>query len=100
MAFAGPALCMVACAALTPPGASHAAGSLVPGVTAAIVALLSVSFALGAWARAGLYCNHQVLLDAFPVRRVLQGANTEGGGVVGTCVAHEHSKERLYSGPL
>lgn len=53
-------MCMVACAALTPPGASHVAGSLVPGVTAAIVALLSVSFAAGAWARAGLYCNHQV----------------------------------------
>ena len=61
VAFAGPALCMLACAALTPPGASHVAGSLAPGVTAAIVALLSVSFALGAWARAGLYCNHQVL---------------------------------------
>lgn len=63
MAFAGPALCMVACATLTPPGASHVAGSLAPGVTAAIVALLSVSFALGAWARAGLYCNHQVLCE-------------------------------------
>lgn len=51
---------MVACATLTPAGATHTAGSLAPGVTAAIVALLSVSFALGAWARAGLYCNHQV----------------------------------------
>ena len=63
VAFAGPALCMVACATLTPPGASHVAGSLAPGVTAAIVALLSVSFALGAWARAGLYCNHQVFCE-------------------------------------
>jgi len=55
---------MLACASLTPAGASHTAGALAPGVTAAIVALLSVSFALGAWARAGLYCNHQARLAA------------------------------------
>lgn len=54
IAFAGPALCMLALAALTPttPGT---------GPTVLIVAILSLAFALGAWARAGLYCNHQDL---------------------------------------
>lgn len=56
IAFVGPAACMVACALLTP-GAPAAAGSL---QTALLVALLSLGFALGAWSRAGLYCNHQV----------------------------------------
>ncbi len=57
VAFAGPAVCMVACALLTPAGAAHAPGS---SPTTLIVALFSAAFAMGAWARAGLYCNHQV----------------------------------------
>jgi hypothetical protein len=57
IAFVGPAACMVACAFLTPvtPAAASAPQ------TAALVALLSLGFALGAWSRAGLYCNHQDL---------------------------------------
>ena len=57
VAFAGPAICMVACALLTPAGTAHAPGS---SPTTLIVALFSAAFAMGAWARAGLYCNHQV----------------------------------------
>lgn len=57
VAFAGPAVCMVACAMLTPSGTAHAPGS---SPTTLIVALFSAAFAMGAWARAGLYCNHQV----------------------------------------
>jgi ACS family sodium-dependent inorganic phosphate cotransporter len=54
ISFAGPALCMIALAFLTPitPGA---------GPTGLIVAIMSLAFALGAWSRAGLYCNHQDL---------------------------------------
>ena len=57
VAFAGPAVCMVACALLTPAGASHAPGTSPTGL---IVGLFSAAFAMGSWARAGLYCNHQV----------------------------------------
>ena len=56
IAFLGPALCMVACAVLTP-----GPGGVTQLLTGSIVALLSTSFALGAWSRAGLYCNHQDL---------------------------------------
>ena len=63
VAFAGPALCMVACSLLTPPGAAHVAGATQH--TSLIVALFSAAFAMGAWARAGLYCNHQVRSGAF-----------------------------------
>ncbi len=45
---------MLALSALTP--AAPAAAS-----AGAIVAIMSMAFALGAWARAGLYCNHQDL---------------------------------------
>lgn len=54
IAFAGPALCMVALAVLTPATAGA-------GPTGLIVGIMSLAFALGAWARAGLYCNHQDL---------------------------------------
>jgi hypothetical protein len=56
IAFVGPAVCMVACALLTPLAPGAAGGVQ----TAALVGLLSLGFALGAWSRAGLYCNHQV----------------------------------------
>ena len=51
---------MVACAVLTPAGVHNAAGSLGGLVMPGLVGLLSLSFAFSAWARAGLYCNHQV----------------------------------------
>ena len=59
VAFAGPAACMAICSALTPSGVAHSAS---PGNTtvAIVVGVLSISFALSSWARAGLYCNHQV----------------------------------------
>lgn len=59
VAFAGPALCMIMCSLLTPHGTAHAPGAM---PTAAIVGLFSIAFAMGAWARAGLYCNHQVCI--------------------------------------
>lgn len=58
LAFVGPAFCMIACGLLTPNSADPVAVAAAP--TALLVALLSVGFALGAWSRAGLYCNHQV----------------------------------------
>jgi ACS family sodium-dependent inorganic phosphate cotransporter len=61
LSFAGPGLCLIACALLTPHGAAHAPGTT---PTSLIVALFSLAFALGAWSRAGLYCNHQVILNA------------------------------------
>lgn len=54
LAFVVPAACMLACAALTPTGGTVANVPL-------LVGLLSVGFAFGAWSRAGLYCNHQVI---------------------------------------
>lgn len=54
IAFVGPAACMVACAVLTPSVPGGATN------TPLLVTLLSLGFALGAWSRAGLYCNHQV----------------------------------------
>lgn len=49
-----------------------------------IVALLSVSFALGAWSRAGLYCNHQDLSPRF-ASALLGISNTAGAlpGILG-----------------
>ncbi len=74
IAFVGPAMCMVACAILTPSAAAVQGGTAatglglvaatgpVPGVPVALlVALMSLAFALSAWSRAGLYCNHQDL---------------------------------------
>jgi ACS family sodium-dependent inorganic phosphate cotransporter len=54
ISFAGPALCMLSLAVLTPASPGAAPAGL-------IVAIMSLAFALGAWARAGLYCNHQDL---------------------------------------
>ena len=85
VAFAGPATCMLACAYLTPAGASHTAASLGQAVpTTLIVGLLSVSFALGAWSRAGLYCNHQDLSPKY-AGALLGITNTAGAfpGILG-----------------
>jgi len=83
VAFLGPAACMLALAALTP-----AAASATPPPVAAIVALMSVAFALSACSRAGLYCNHQDLSTRYA--SVLLGiSNTAGAlpGVLGVWAA-------------
>jgi ACS family sodium-dependent inorganic phosphate cotransporter len=81
IAFAGPALCMCALAVLTPttPGT---------GPTGLIVGIMSVAFALGAWARAGLYCNHQDLSPKYAAA-LLGLTNTAGAlpGVLGVTTA-------------
>ena len=81
IAFAGPALCMFAMSILTPmtPGA---------GNTILLVAIMSLAFALGAWARAGLYCNHQDLSPKYAAA-LLGLTNTAGAlpGVLGVTAA-------------
>lgn len=81
IAFAGPALCMFAMSILTPmtPGA---------GNTTLLVAIMSLAFALGAWARAGLYCNHQDLSPKYAAA-LLGLTNTAGAlpGVLGVTAA-------------
>ena len=57
ISFAGPACCMLALAWLSP---NQAAQSVSPVLISTLVGLMSGAFALSAWARAGLYCNHQV----------------------------------------
>jgi ACS family sodium-dependent inorganic phosphate cotransporter len=84
IAFVGPAACMVAVALLTPAAPGGAAGLQ----TAALVALLSLGFALGAWSRAGLYCNHQDLSPKY-ASALLGITNTAGAlpGVLGVTSA-------------
>jgi MFS transporter, ACS family, solute carrier family 17 (sodium-dependent inorganic phosphate cotransporter), other len=81
ISFAGPALCMLAMSILTP---------AVPGTgnTPLLVAIMSVAFALGAWARAGLYCNHQDLSPKYAAA-LLGLTNTAGAlpGVLGVTAA-------------
>ncbi|KAK9916910.1 hypothetical protein WJX75_008641 [Coccomyxa subellipsoidea] len=81
VAFAGPALCMIMCSLLTPHGTAHAPGAM---PTAAIVGLFSIAFAMGAWARAGLYCNHQDLSPEY-AGALLGLSNTAGAlpGILG-----------------
>lgn len=81
IAFAGPALCMGALAWLTP-------SSVGAGPTGVIVAIMCVAFALGAWARAGLYCNHQDLSPKYAAA-LLGLSNTAGAlpGVLGVTAA-------------
>lgn len=56
----GPALCMCVLSVLTPQGGAAAvADGLSPALVWGLVGCLSIAFALSAWARAGLYCNHQ-----------------------------------------
>lgn len=72
---------MCALAVLTP---------LTPGTgpTGLIVGIMSVAFALGAWARAGLYCNHQDLSPKY-AGALLGLSNTAGAlpGVLGVTAA-------------
>lgn len=104
LAFVGPALCMLALAALTPvpPAAAAAAAELLPFLpawllgsaaggpppVALVVALMSLSFGLGAWSRAGLYCNHQDLSPRY-ASLLLGISNTAGAlpGVLGVWAA-------------
>jgi len=72
---------MVAMSILTPvtPGT---------GCTTLLVAIMSAAFALGAWARAGLYCNHQDLSPKYAAA-LLGLTNTAGAlpGVLGVTAA-------------
>lgn len=81
IAFGGPALCMFAMSVLTP---------MTPGTgnTTLLVAIMSLAFALGAWARAGLYCNHQDLSPKYAAA-LLGLTNTAGAlpGVLGVTAA-------------
>lgn len=89
ISFAGPALCMLALAALTPAAtAAAAAGGGPTFTTFLIVGIMSVAFALGAWARAGLYCNHQDLSPKYAAA-LLGLSNTAGAlpGVLGVTAA-------------
>lgn len=72
ISFAGPAACMVALAFLTPttPGG---------GPTGLIVGIMSLAFALGAWARAGLYCNHQDLSPKYAAALLGEHRQRSGG---------------------
>jgi MFS transporter, ACS family, solute carrier family 17 (sodium-dependent inorganic phosphate cotransporter), other len=81
IAFAGPAVCMLALAVLTPATAGT-------GPTGLIVGIMSLAFALGAWARAGLYCNHQDLSPKYAAA-LLGLSNTAGAlpGVLGVTAA-------------
>lgn len=81
IAFAGPAMCMLALAKLTPATAGQ-------GPTTLIVGIMSLAFALGAWARAGLYCNHQDLSPRY-AGALLGLSNTAGAlpGVLGVTAA-------------
>ncbi|KXZ52410.1 hypothetical protein GPECTOR_9g454 [Gonium pectorale] len=94
IAFVGPAACMIACALLTPAAAATAKAAVTgvsaagPVLTAVLVSLMSVAFALGAWSRAGLYCNHQDLSPKY-ASALLGITNTAGAlpGVLGVTAA-------------
>ena len=89
----GPALCMVALAMLTPGpqlwwlpfglGGAQVAPSI-----PLVVAIMSIAFSLGAWSRAGLYCNHQDLSPKY-ASLLLGFSNTAGAlpGVIGVWAA-------------
>lgn len=68
IAFLGPAACMIACGLLTP-----AAGSTAAAPMPLLVLLLSMAFALGAWSRGGLYCNHQDLSPKYAGKTITSG---------------------------
>jgi ACS family sodium-dependent inorganic phosphate cotransporter len=80
VAFLGPAACMLSLAALSAGGA--------PPPVAAVVALMSLAFALSGWSRAGLYCNHQDLSPRY-ASLLLGISNTAGAlpGVLGVWAA-------------
>ena len=55
--------------------------SLAPGNVMLIVALLTTAFGLSAWARAGLYCNHQDISPRFA--SALLGISNTAGAIPG-----------------
>eukprot|EP01025_Chloroclados_australasicus_P038713 TRINITY_DN3997_c0_g1_i1.p2 TRINITY_DN3997_c0_g1~~TRINITY_DN3997_c0_g1_i1.p2 ORF type:complete len:545 (+),score=92.95 TRINITY_DN3997_c0_g1_i1:374-2008(+) len=80
IAFVGAAVCMLACAFFTP-----MSGEIISGLSVwLLVAFMSLSFVFSAWARAGLYCNHQDLSPKF-AGALLGMSNTAGAlpGVFG-----------------
>mmetsp|Transcript_20703 Transcript_20703/g.62399 ORF Transcript_20703/g.62399 Transcript_20703/m.62399 type:complete len:551 (+) Transcript_20703:239-1891(+) len=79
IAFAGPLVCMAACALLLP-----APGAVTPLATSLIVGVLSASFAMGSFARGGLYCVHQDINPRY-AGALLGITNTAGAlpGIVG-----------------
>ncbi|KAL6755902.1 carbohydrate transporter [Haematococcus lacustris] len=103
IAFVGPAVCMVGCALLTPSASAVTAGAAASSAAvaaglqaiptagvpvAALVGLMSLAFALSAWSRAGLYCNHQDLSPKY-AGTLLGITNTAGAlpGVLGVTAA-------------
>ena len=97
LSFLGPALCMLALAALTPvtPASVATASASLPIVppfllgatsgaappTVVVVALMSLAFGLSAWSRAGLYCNHQDLSPRYA--SILLGVSNTAGALPG-----------------
>lgn len=79
IAFAGPMLCMATCAALLP-----APGAVTRQITWLIVGVLSASFAMGSFARGGLYCVHQDINPRYAAA-LLGISNTAGAlpGIIG-----------------
>jgi Major Facilitator Superfamily len=71
VSFVGPCACMLALAALTPAAGAAAAGQVSQTTVWTIVGLMSVAFALSAWSRAGLYCNHQDMSPKCALQRRL-----------------------------
>eukprot|EP00958_Prasinococcus_capsulatus_P027023 scaffold5169_cov366-Prasinococcus_capsulatus_cf.AAC.8 len=73
IAFLGPAACMAAISAVLLSGATGFAA------TASIVALLSLTFALGAWSRPSLFCSHQDISPKYA--GVLLGITNTGAAI-------------------
>lgn len=100
VALLGPALCMLALAAITPTPAAAVGGfsfvpawlmgasTAAPPNPAVVVGLMSLAFGLSAWSRAGLYCNHQDLSPRY-ASLLLGISNTAGAlpGVLGVWAA-------------
>lgn len=85
---------MIGCGLLTPTAVATAKANIAVGLAPTsmtsniIVGLLSLSFALGAWSRGGLYCNHQDLSPKY-ASALLGITNTAGAlpGVLGVTFA-------------
>jgi len=75
IAFVGPAVCMIACAFLSPVAIAY---------KPLLLTVLSVAFALSTFSRGGLYCNHQDLSPKYAAA-LLGISNTAGAipGIIG-----------------
>lgn len=88
LSLLGPAVCMCVLAVLTPRGGAAAvADGLSPALVWGLVGCLSVAFALSAWARAGLYCNHQDMSPKCAPYRPPH-ARDHGAGLEHSCTSH------------